>query len=155
MAERAWPEGCVFCAIVAGQTPAEVIYEDEATMAFMDIHPATWGHALVIPKVHFRNLYDIEEGVVLATMRTALKVAKAMREALRPDGLDLLQGSEPAGFQTIFHFHFHLVPRWWGDGLLRPWRPKPTEIAKIQEAAGLIRERLKVMSEEQDEHPHR
>jgi len=74
-------EACGFCAIVKGDAPAEIVYEDEATLAFMDIHPAAQGHTLVIPKEHFRNIYDIEEEVLLATARTTMKVARAVRAA--------------------------------------------------------------------------
>ena len=129
-------EACGFCAIVKGDAPAEIVYEDEATLAFMDIHPAAQGHTLVIPKEHFRNIYDIEEEALLATARTTMKVARAVRAAFvscRP---------MPGGFQSVFHFHFHIVPRWKDDGLIRPWRPKPTNDTQIREAAKLISERL-------------
>jgi len=134
--------GCVFCAIVKGEASAEIVYEDEATLAFMDIHPAAQGHTLVIPKGHFRNIYDIEEEALLATARTTMKVARAVRAAFAPDGLNILQANESAGFQSVFHFHFHIVPRWVSDDLIRPWRPKPTDYAQIREAAKLIREQL-------------
>lgn len=134
--------GCVFCAIVKGDAPAEIVYEDESTLAFMDIHPAAQGHTLVIPKEHFRNIYDIEEEALLATARTTMKVARAVRAAFEPDGLNILQANEPGGFQSVFHFHFHIVPRWVGDDLIHPWQPKPTDCAQIREVAKLIREKL-------------
>ncbi|MFQ6000265.1 MAG: HIT family protein [Anaerolineae bacterium] len=134
--------GCVFCAIVKGDASAEVIYEDEETLAFMDINPATRGHTLVVPKRHFRDVYDIEEEAALAAMRTAMKVARAIKTALRPDGLNILQANEPGGFQSVFHFHFHIVPRWKDDGLVRPWEPKRGDEEEIRETARLIREQL-------------
>jgi histidine triad (HIT) family protein len=133
---------CVFCAIVKGDAPAEIVYEDDATLAFMDIHPAAQGHTLVIPREHFRNIYDIEEEALLATARTTMKVARAVRAAFEPDGLNILQANEPGGFQSVFHFHFHIIPRWVGDDLIRPWRPRPTGYAQIREAAKLIRKQL-------------
>jgi histidine triad (HIT) family protein len=133
---------CVFCAIVKGDVPAEIVYEDEVTLAFMDIHPAAQGHTLVIPKGHFRNIYDIEEEALLATARTTMKVARAVRAAFEPDGLNILQANEPGGYQSVFHFHFHIVPRWKDDDLIRPWRPKPTDYLQIREGAKLIREQL-------------
>jgi len=127
--------GCVFCAIVKGDASAEVIYEDEGTLAFMDINPATRGHTLVIPKRHFRDVYDIEEEAALAAMRTAIKVARAIKIAL-----NILQANEPDGFQSVFHFH--IVPRWKDDGLIRPWQPKRGDEEEIREVARLIREQL-------------
>lgn len=134
--------GCVFCAIVKGDVPAEIVYEDEVTLAFMDIHPAAQGHTLVIPKEHFRNIYDIEEEALLATARTTMKVARAVRAAFEPHGLNILQANEPGGFQSVFHFHFHIVPRWKDDGLIRPWEPKRGDEEEIRETARLIREQL-------------
>ena len=135
-------KGCIFCAIVRGEAPAEVVYEDEETLAFMDIHPATPGHTLVIPKEHYRNIYEIEEGAALSVMRSALRVARAIKEALKPDGLNLLQANEPAGYQRVFHFHLHIVPRWKGDGLAPPWQTKPGDERQIKETAKLIREQV-------------
>ena len=134
--------GCVFCAIVKGDAPAEIVYEDEATLAFMDIHPAAQGHTLVIPKEHFRDIYDIEEEALLATARTTMEVARAVKAAFEPHGLNILQANEPGGFQSVFHFHFHIVPRWKDDGLIRPWEPKRGDEEEIRETARLIREQL-------------
>jgi len=133
---------CVFCAIAKGGASAEIVYEDEETLAFMDINPATRGHALVIPKRHFRDVYDIEEGAALAAMRTAIKVARAIKIALQPKGLNILQANEPGGFQSVFHFHFHIVPRWEDDGLIRLWELKRGDEDEIRETARLIREQL-------------
>ncbi len=134
--------GCIFCAIVRGEAPGEVVYEDEETLAFMDIHPATRGHTLVIPKEHYRDIYEIEEDAALAVMRSALRVARAIKEALKPDGLNLLQANEPGGYQSVFHFHLHIVPRWKDDGLAPPWRARPGDESEMLAAANLIRGRL-------------
>ena len=133
---------CIFCAIAKGEAPAEVVYEDQATLAFLDINPATPGHTLVIPKVHVRNIYDLNDEIAAAVMRTATRVARGLRNALRPDGMNLMQANERAGFQSVFHFHFHLVPRWVGDGLRLPWKPEPGDAQIMAEAASRIREVL-------------
>ena len=133
---------CIFCAIAKGEAPAEVVYEDQATLAFLDINPATPGHTLVIPKVHVRNIYDLSDETAAAVMRTATLVARGLRSALRPDGMNLMQANERAGFQSVFHFHFHLVPRWVGDGLRLPWKPEPGDPQAIAEAASRIRKVL-------------
>ncbi|MGQ9584044.1 MAG: HIT family protein [Anaerolineae bacterium] len=135
-------ESCIFCAIAAGEAPAEVLYEDGETMAFLDIHPTASGHTLVIPRQHFRNLFDLPPEAGAAVMRTAIRVAQALRAALRPDGMNLIQASERAGFQSVFHFHVHLVPRWFGDGILPPWRPRAVDRQALQEVGMRVREVL-------------
>ena len=134
--------GCVFCAIARGEAPAEIVYEDEQTLAFLDANPATPGHTLVIPRKHVRNIYDLDDETAGAVMRTAIHVARGIRDALHPEGLNLLQANERAGFQSVFHFHFHLVPRWVGDGLRRPWLPQPGDPQAMAEVAARIREVL-------------
>jgi len=134
---------CVFCAIVEGKAPAEVVYRDEATMAFMDINPATSGHVLVIPRQHIQDIFEIDEESAAAVMRSAVRVARALVAAVRPDGCNLVQASGRAAFQSVYHFHVHVIPRWWDDGLKRPWRPVPGETAAIRATASLIREHIK------------
>jgi len=133
---------CIFCAIARGEASALVVYQDEETMAFMDINPATPGHTLVIPRAHVRNIYELDDHTAAAIMNTVLRVARGIREAMEPDGLNLMQANERAAFQSVFHFHFHLVPRWTGDGLRPPWRPKPGEPLAIADAAERIRRAL-------------
>ena len=133
---------CVFCAIVEGRAPAEVVYEDEATMAFMDINPATSGHLLVIPRQHIRDIFEIDEDRAAAVMRSAVRVARALSAAVQPDGLNLVQASGRAAFQSVFHFHLHVIPRWWDDGLRQPWRPIPGDAAAIQATALRIRDHI-------------
>ena len=116
-------EPCVFCAIAAGRAPAQMVLEDDETVAFLDIHPACSGHTLVIPRQHYRNLFDIPAETSAAVMRSAARVACVLRQVLEPDGMNLFQASERAGFQSVFHFHVHVVPRWHGDGIRPPWRP--------------------------------
>jgi len=131
---------CVFCAIVEGRAPAEVVYQDDATMAFMDINPATTGHVLVIPRRHIRDLLEIDEDSAAAVMRSVVRVARAMREAVQPDGLNLVQASGRAAFQSVFHFHMHVIPRWRDDGLKPPWRSIPGDTGAIRATASRIRD---------------
>ena len=133
---------CIFCAIVAGDIPATKVYEDEDVLAFMDIAPINPGHTLIIPKQHYRNIYDIPAEVGGKIMQTAVSLAKAIRTALNTDGLNLVQSNEAAGFQTVFHFHLHLIPRWEGDPIRLPWRPSEGDPKEIGNIAAKIREAL-------------
>ena len=120
---------CTFCNIVRGSTSAHIVYEDEDSIAFLDFAPAAEGHTLVIPRSHARTLLDISPASAGALLRSATHVARVIDEALHPDGMTLVQTNERAGGQTVFHVHLHLVPRWSGDELFRPWRTQrvPTE----------------------------
>ena len=130
---------CIFCAIVAGETPAIKVYEDAHVLAFMDIAPANPGHTLVIPKQHYRNIFDMPAEIGGKIMETAVLIANAIRTALAPDGLNLFQSNEAAAFQTVFHFHLHLIPRWEGDPLRLPWRPSEGDMEAIGDIAAKIR----------------
>ncbi len=133
---------CIFCAIIEGRAPAEVIFEDEETMAFMDINPANPGHTLVVPKQHVRDIYELDEGAAAAVMRTAVRVARAIKAALQPDGLNLLQSNGRAGGQAVFHLHMHVIPRWYGDGLHLARPPVRRERQAIKEVAARIKAHL-------------
>ena len=133
---------CIFCAIAARQAPAIVVYEDEHTMAFMDINPATSGHVLVIPRAHARDLLDVSEEDLLHVMRTVQRMARAVDQALRPDGINLIQANRIAAFQSVYHFHVHVIPRWAGDGIAPPWRHAPGDPRVLQDLAAKIRQAL-------------
>ena len=127
-------EDCVFCQILAGNMPGEVVYEDEHAVAFMDIFPWTRGHAVVVPRRHSKNLYEIGEDDLARTLNAAKRLAEQMRDRLACDGVNLLNSCEPAAWQTIFHFHVHVIPRYEGDPLQLPTRPErvePEELAKV------------------------
>jgi histidine triad (HIT) family protein len=129
-------EDCLFCKIVAGEIPAEKIDEDEHTIAFMDINPWTRGHALVIPREHTPNLYEIPDDELAHTAVASKRLAKRMKERLGCDGINLLNSADPAAWQTVFHFHIHVIPRYTDDPLRLPTRPHagdPEEIAKVAE----------------------
>ena len=106
---------CVFCAIRDGRLPAVTLAEDERAFAILDINPIHDGHTLVIPRAHAETIFEIAEEDVVATMRLARRVAAGIHKALRPDGLNLLQNNGPAAFQSVPHFHVHLIPRWDDD----------------------------------------
>lgn len=134
---------CIFCRIVAGTAPSATIYQDDLVVAIMDVNPAADGHCLVVSREHAPTIFDLSEDAALASMRAALRVAGAIREALRPDGLNLIQANGRAAFQTVDHFHLHVVPRWAGDAIRLPWIPTPGDPARIAEAAAKIRDCLR------------
>ncbi len=113
---------CIFCKIVKGEIPSHKVYEDDATLAFLDINPISDGHTLVIPKQHCENLLDASEEDVKAVAVTVKKIAKATKNALNCDGINILQANFAASGQSVFHYHVHIVPRKEGDGL-HLWPP--------------------------------
>ena len=139
-ATPAAPEGhCVFCKIVRGEIPSVKLYEDERTLCFMDINPATHGHCLAIPKVHRENIHDMSEAECLEVMSATKRVADAIRETLKPDGLNLLQANGLQAFQTVFHFHMHIIPRYNDDPIKLPWIPRQGDMDVIRKNGDLIR----------------
>jgi histidine triad (HIT) family protein len=127
---------CLFCGIVAGDVPAQIVDSDEHTVAFMDISPATKGHALVVPREHSADLMEVSDDDLARTMDAARRLARRMDEVLKPDGFNVLNSCRPAAWQTVFHFHVHVVPRYDDDPLKLPWVPSegdPDEIAAVAE----------------------
>lgn len=127
---------CIFCRIVAGEAPAEVVYEDEAALAFMDVSPWSRGHLLVIPKRHARNLFDLPEEDGAAVMRAAIRIAPMLKRASNAAGLNLWQANERSAGQTVFHFHLHLLPRYVDDGIglrISPRRAGGEELRQMAE----------------------
>lgn len=133
---------CIFCAIVEGKIPSAKVYENDQVFAFMDIAPANPGHLLIIPKQHYRNIFDMPADVGSKIMEAAVLLANAIKDALKPDGLNLFQSNEPAAFQTVFHFHLHLIPRWEEDPLRLPWKPSEGDIEEINNIAAKIQQAL-------------
>ena len=130
---------CVFCKIRDGQIPSVMIREDERTLAFMDINPLTPGHCLVVTRVHAPTLFDADEEDLRAAIAAAGKVANALRDALAPDGLNMLQASGAAAFQSVPHFHLHLIPRWTGDGKGFDWPLAPGDRDQIRNTGERLR----------------
>jgi len=132
-------DGCLFCGIVAGDVPAQIVDSDEDTVAFMDISPATRGHALVIPRRHSRDLMEISDEDLAATSKAARRLAQRMDAVLEPDGFNILNSCRPAAWQTVFHFHIHVVPRYDDDPLKLPWVPGSGDEEQIRAVAEALR----------------
>ena len=130
---------CIFCAIVAGEAPAHLLDSDEHTVAFMDISPATPGHALVIPRRHSADLTEIEPEDLANTTIAAQRLAARMRETLEPAGFNLINACGAAAWQTVFHFHIHVIPRYFEDPLQLPWVPRGADMDEIARTAAQIR----------------
>ena len=130
---------CLFCKIVAGEIPSHKIDEDDKTLAFMDINPWTRGHALVIPKEHSRNIYDVDASDLAAAAATAQRVAQRARDRLGCEGVNLVQSSEPVAMQTVFHTHIHVIPRYSDDGLRLPAHPQPADQDELKKLAEELR----------------
>jgi histidine triad (HIT) family protein len=130
---------CIFCKIVAGELPSTIVDEDERTVAFMDISPATRGHALIIPRAHSRDLLEIASEDLSACAVAAQRLAGRAREQLGADGVNLINACGAAAWQTVFHFHIHVVPRYADDPLKLPWVPAPGDPDAIADAAAALR----------------
>ncbi|HWM79108.1 MAG TPA: HIT domain-containing protein [Methylomirabilota bacterium] len=133
---------CVFCMIRDGKIPSSKIYDDARTLAFMDINPLSRGHCLVAPKAHAATLYEVDVEDFKAAATTAKKLATAIKKALSPDGLNLLQANGAAAFQSVPHFHLHLIPRWANDGKGFDWKVVPGNREEIVGTADRIRTML-------------
>jgi histidine triad (HIT) family protein len=125
----------LFCKIVAGEIPATRVAEDERTIAFMDINPATRGHLLVVPREHAVDLLSVDPEDLAAVARAAQRIARVMPERLGADGVNLLNSCGRTAWQTVFHFHLHVIPRYEADPLRLPWTPEPGDRDEIAEAA--------------------
>jgi histidine triad (HIT) family protein len=130
---------CLFCKVLAHEIPAEFLWEEDETAAFMDINPWTRGHALVIPRNHSKDLYEVSDGDIAATTAGTKRLAKLMKERLGCDGINLLNCCEAAAWQTVFHFHIHVIPRYEGDPLQLPVRPQPAEREELAAVAAELR----------------
>ena len=129
---------CIFCKIVAGELPAAVVASDERVLAFLDINPATRGHTLVIPRAHVEDIHEIDSEDLAAATALAQRIAGRVRERLGADGVNLLHSSGSAAWQTVFHFHIHVIPRYLGDPLRLPWVPAPGDPSEIAAAAAAL-----------------
>jgi histidine triad (HIT) family protein len=130
---------CIFCAIAAGDGPAEIVDSDEHTVAFMDINPATRGHALVIPRTHSANLMEISDEDLERTTIAARRLVRKIDAALHPAGFNVINACGAAAWQTVFHFHLHVIPRYEDDPLKLPWIPRGADAEQIAAVAVEIR----------------
>jgi histidine triad (HIT) family protein len=129
---------CIFCKVVAGEIPGEQIDSDERTITVLDINPATRGHAVVITRAHVADLFEVDDDNLLAAMRATRRVAERMRATLQPAGFNILHNIGRAAWQSIFHFHVHVIPRYANDPLRLPWLPEPGDRDEIAAAAAAL-----------------
>jgi histidine triad (HIT) family protein len=132
-------DDCLFCKVVAGEIPGEAIASDERTLAVLDINPATKGHTVVIAREHHADLFDLPDEDLLATMRTARAVGEQMKSTISPDGFNILTNIGRAAWQSIFHFHLHVIPRYSDDPLQLPWVPEPADPEELAEVGKELR----------------
>src|SRR6266540_6351194 len=132
----------IFSRIVSGEIPSIKICEDERTLAFMDINPAGRGHTLVISKAEYPDLFTIPTEILAAVTNTVRRVAIALRDTLKPDGMSIIQNNGRAAGQTVFHYHVHLIPRWQGDNVVRHWTPQPSDQVELETLAEQVRHAL-------------
>jgi histidine triad (HIT) family protein len=133
---------CVFCKIIEGEIPSMRVYEDDRTLAIMDINPVNSGHCLVIPKAHAPTLWDADPVDLQAAITAAQKVAVALKTVVKPDGLNMLQANGSAAFQSVPHYHLHLIPRWNNDGKGFDWSLVPGDRGQIQAIGERLREAI-------------
>ena len=130
---------CLFCGIVDGSVPSQTIDSDERTVAFMDIAPATPGHAMVVSRKHSADLLEIDDDDLSATVIASQRLARRMKDVLGADGINLINACGAAAWQTVFHFHIHVIPRYDDDPLKLPWIPAEGDQGEIAEIAGRLR----------------
>ncbi len=135
---------CIFCKIVSGEAQASVVYEDKLTIAFMDLGQVNPGHAIVTVKPHMQDIYALDETLAAVVFCTAALVAKAVKKAMKTDGITLLQANEAAGWQTVNHFHFHVIPRHSNDGLQLTWPAKHPPKEELDRLAIQVRAAIEV-----------
>lgn len=140
--EQVSPQACIFCRLIAGDLPLAKVYEDELTLAFMDIGQLNPGHTLVTVKRHAPSLLDLSAEEAAAAMRTAHRIALAIDKAFSPPGITLLQANGKEGDQTVFHFHMHVVPRHRDDGIALSWPRKNPAHALLETYAAALRKVL-------------
>jgi histidine triad (HIT) family protein len=130
---------CIFCKVIAGEIPGEVVDSDDRTLTVMDINPATRGHVVVMTRTHAESLLDLGDEDLMAAMKTVRRVVHRMRDTLQPDGFNILHNIGRAAWQSIFHFHIHVIPRYKDDPLRLPWLPEPADPEELKRVAAEIR----------------
>ena len=130
---------CIFCKIANGEIPSKTIEENDMFRVVLDVGPATKGHALILPKDHYANLYELPEEVAAEALKLAKKVALRMKERLHCDGVNLVQNNEEAAGQTVFHFHMHVIPRYKEDGQVIGWKPGQLTAEELETVCELLK----------------
>ena len=135
-------DNCIFCKLANGDIPTLTLYEDEDFRVIFDAAPATVGHALILPKNHFKNIYDIDEETIGKAYKLAKKLACIMTDVFDADGFNILQNNNECAGQTVFHYHIHLIPRYEGQTAILGWKPGEQDSAKLNDAIEKIKELL-------------
>lgn len=131
-------DNCIFCKIAAGEIPSKTLYEDDQFRVILDLGPATKGHALILPKEHYANLYELPEAMAGDVLKLAKKMAAVMTEKLGCDGFNLVQNNGEIAGQTVFHFHMHLIPRYKEDGQVIGWKAGSMTPEELEEIKNII-----------------
>lgn len=131
-------EDCIFCKIANGEIPSKTLYEDDDFRVILDLGPATKGHALILPKEHYANLYELPDELAAKVMKLAKKMALRMTDKLGCDGFNLVQNNGEIAGQTVFHFHLHLIPRYEDDGQKIGWNPGSPSQEELEEIKNII-----------------
>ena len=131
-------QNCIFCKI-AGESPSATLYEDDDFRVILDLGPASKGHALILPKEHYRNLYDIDDAVAAKALVLAKKMVNELKDVLGCDGYNVVQNNEPVAGQTVFHFHMHLIPRYENDNVGLGWNVGKLTDADKEEILGKLK----------------
>ncbi len=132
-------QDCIFCKIIRGEIPSFKVYEDDKTFAFMDINPIAPGHTLIVPKFHTPNVYEAPAEWLGPVMASVSKVARAVRDEVKPDGINILQANDKGAAQSVFHIHVHVIPRMMDDGLTMNWGLTPGDMGEIGKLAEKLR----------------
>lgn len=135
-------ENCIFCLLANGDIPTMSLYEDEDFNVIFDAAPATVGHCLILPKQHYKNIFEIDEETQAKAFKLAKKLAPVLVDVFDADGINILQNNNEAAGQTVFHYHIHLIPRYQGEKAMVAWVPGKQDVVKLEQALEEIRERL-------------
>ena len=135
-------ENCIFCKIAAGEIPSSTLYEDDMFRVILDLGPANAGHALILPKEHFKDVTELDEAYAAKILPLAAKIGTAQRKALGADGFNVVQNNGTAAGQTVFHFHVHVIPRYDTDASMIAWEPGKYADGEMEQTAEKIRKEM-------------
>jgi histidine triad (HIT) family protein len=130
---------CVFCKILSGELPGHYVYEDSFVVTFLSLEQPNPYKVLVVPRAHVETIYDLSDEQASAIFKATVKIARAVRQASNCEGMNLVQSNGKAGQQDVFHFHLHIVPRFFGDGIVLDWDNKPAQTEALRQLADEIR----------------
>ena len=136
-------DDCIFCKLANGVIPTNSLYEDDVVKVIFDAGPASSGHVLILPKEHFDNVYALDDDTAAHVFQVAVKVAKALKEGLNLEGLNIVQNNGEIAGQTVFHFHMHIIPRYKGDTVNVGWKPDEVTDEEIEKIKALVCPRIR------------